>query len=194
MTNLRGSRHVEMQSCVHQCQVRQLEFHVKHKHTATAFSLYCMCTTQNSETETLPSLSLSFSTHFSHLSGAEKCPLLWTHLQFSALTPAPLSPLIPPPFFTGTGRLSVSVNPCNSFIYFIIFWSPFVLAVFLVIISCNLFAWHTSEKMGRVKYKTLITMEGEGERENVCVHVKGCNLVQLNCLYSDCTVSQNDCI
>lgn len=140
------------------------------------------------------SLPLSFSTHFSHLTGAEKCPLLWTHLQFSALTPASLSPLIPPPFFTDTGRLSVSVNPCNSFIYFIIFWSPFVLAVFLVIISCNLFAWHTSEKMGRVKYKTLITREGEGERENVCVHVKGCNLVQLNCLYSDCTVSQNDCI
>lgn len=61
MTNLGGSRHGEKQSCVHQCQERQLDFHVKHKHTPAAFLLYCMCTTHKSQTETLPSLSLSLS-------------------------------------------------------------------------------------------------------------------------------------
>lgn len=41
-------------------------------------------------------------------------------------------------------------------------------------------------KMGRVKYKTLITREGGGgERMSVCM-LKGCNLVQLNGFYSVC--------
>lgn len=61
---------------------------------------------------------------------------------------------------------------------FIILRPPFVLVAFLVIISCNLFAWHTSEK--RREWNTrLITREGGGgESVSVCM-LKGCNLVQL---------------
>lgn len=134
MTNLGGSRHGEKQSCVHQCQERQLDFHVKHKHTPAAFLLYCMCTTHKSQTETLPSLSLSLSsTHFSRLTGAEKCPLPWTHLQFSALTPASLflPPSLPPFSLPQDGfqlRSTLATHLFNSFfsghlLFSLYFWS-----------------------------------------------------------------------